>query len=666
MNVWEQWQDITDMDSGIIPDNPIAFVFFGEDAGEKYNQVYHFWGDTDYVIYIQVLKNQEDRIENDKVVVLETESDGAPRFNSDYSYSLDVAIRRTKRHNYMNRADVDVVVLSDEQNDISIEKVCRGIYESLITAYFNHVFFEIYFWLLENFSNQVMRNGKSQEFLDQMKRLEEIEWVRFIFLISEMMNTEKIVRNKNQFVRIAIDSSILGNCSRMRLDWKGLSIYVQLSERTTVTDSKLLTIGRLPLGISQAAKKNIFCRCLLEKISGLQMQKADIKNIQYMDRKVIKERINEELADLQKGMTSVGCHENIIFANAGTERMEDILYRCFRNNHIEYMRINSPAYKEACEIKTQNYCNIQLENWLSENVCRYTSNIFDITEIDKFISGAYCEIEKAVAGARDNLRKQNELFYEWKQKRRLNASRSIRKKYRQNFQIYVLEQWGARYTAQLESEIYLESLRSMQYYLNVWRSKMYARRQTFFQYLNRLRYQYDVLLLDSSKPEKLELKAYEMELYKYLESRPAFIENCYRSLSRQICERQETDLVITDLLAKFLNDVRMEMPEKSGAADLCMENTGNQRELYSELYKEITSEKLFHVRGSICNIQPYICLMGKSNDGFIQYISGCSVEEKIVYDVECYEYPVVVYYQHIDKIEELFMHSLYDHGGGTA
>ena len=55
--------------------------------------------------------------------------------------------------------------------------------------------------------------------------------------------------------------------------------------------------------------------------------------------------------------------------------------------------------------------------------------------------------------------------------------------------------------------------------------------------------------------------------------------------------------------------------------------------------------------------------MGSREGAFIQYGLKNNEEEKIIYDVECCRFPVVMYYQHIDRVEELFLHSFYSPGG---
>ena len=658
-----QERDITDMNGGIIPDNPIAFVFAGEDAAEKYRQVYRFWGDADYIIYIQILGEGEERIEDEQAVIVETDTDGALQNGDEYFECLDKVIRRTKRHCYVNHADIDVIVLAEEQTSAQMAVICREMYHSFFTAYFNHVFFEIYFWIVENFSDRKLEADRKRKFFEQVACLEEIEWVRFIFLISEVMNTERLVKDKSIYTRIAVDSAILGNCSGNRMGRKGISIYSDLLERTAVTDSKLLTIGRVSLEISHAVRKIIFCMCLLEKISEVRVEKTDIKNMQYTDRGIIERRISAELAELQKGLPSVSCHENISFDQMGLKRMEDILYKCFYNNHTEYMRINSPVYKKECEAAVQNYCNTQLEGWLNENICRFTKNVFDDKEIDSFVGAVRQKYKEKVTDAQTALKRQREAFYGWTQQKSMKASRRIRKEYRDHFQMYLLSEWGRYYISQLNCEMVLESIKTMQYYLINWKDKMYAKRQTYFQYLKMLRHQYDIVFSDSCKPEQMELERYRKSLYRTLERNPAFVENCYKSLSRRICESQETSRVIEEALAQFMDDMRMVRENDGERAGSQEEGSNEQKSFYSELYKEIVSEKLFHTRGSICNIQPYICIMGSREGAFIQYGLKNNEEEKIIYDVECCRFPVVMYYQHIDRVEELFLHSFYSPGG---
>lgn len=641
----------------MFPDNPLIFVFIGENVLRKCEKVEKYYGHSDSLIFIQIYKNLGDKVQKDNVIGINLNCEGKLELGYQHLIYLEQAVRKTKRHKYVKRGDADVCVIVDRpEEDTDFMQICSQLYDILKDAYFSHVFFDIYYLMSEEFLKMSHNNKLNYLFFKQVEQLEKDEWVRFIFLLSEMTNEEVLAFTHEELFEMVLDSIIMGNCERLHFDNGSRSIYENLSETALDHSSKLVTLGRMPLYLEDEKIKKVLMHGLIEELSQCWSHTRKIVESFPLGLDILSIKIKTCVKSLKEGINAVGYYESVSAESVGEFTYGEILGRCFQNNHLEYIRINRFQCQKECEDITKDFCCNQFNVFLKDNLQQCVWNIFDAEFVDLFIKAADKEIKEYLENNLKELSAAKEKLVLWKQCKADPGIHRKRNQYCGNYQMVVLNEWSNIYSEMLSYEILQNCLLDVCYYLNEWRDKLYSICQEMNNYWEKATGEMHILFQDSNRTGKIILRAVQKNLKDYLDSNKDIVGNCYRDIYNSAFEENNNNFVLWQIIQKYVDRILIQNWQEIRNWGTKSDQDFYPVDFYQELYAEVLNSKVMQMRGSVYNMEPFICFIGPVENDFIRYLAG---QENMVYAAKGYDSPAALYYQYIQKISDLFVYALY-------
>lgn len=643
----------------IFPDNPLIFVFIGHNVLRKCEKVEKYYGHSDSHIFIQIYKNFGDKVQNDNVIGINLNNEGKLELGYQHLIYLEQAVRKTKRHKYVNRGDADVCVIIDNpEEDTDFMQICSQLYDTFKDAYFSHVFLDIYYLMSEEFLKMSHNNKLNYLFLKQVEQLEKNEWIRFIFLLSEMTNEEILAYTHEELFEMALDSIIMGNCERLHYVNGSRRIYENLSETALDHNSKLVTLGRMPLYLEDDKVKKVLLHGLIEELSQCWAHTRKIAESFPLGLNVLCMKIQTCVSKLKEGITAVGYYESVSAQDAARFTYGEILGRCFQNNHLEYIRINRFLCQKECENITTDFCHNQFDVFLKDNLQQCVWNIFDTEFADLFIMAADKEIKKYLENILKELSAAKEKLVFWKQRKADFGTYRKKDQYCGNYQMAVLIEWSTIYSEVLSYEMLQNCLSDVRYYLNEWRDKIYSVCREMNNYREKITGEMNILFQDSNRTGRIILRAVQKNLKYYLGSNKDTVRNCYCDIYNSAFEENNTNFILYQIIQKCVDRMLVQNRKEIRNWGTKSDQDSHTAEFYRELYAEVLNSKVMQMRGSVYNMEPFICFVGPAENEFIRYLE--SYEGNMVYAAKGYDSPAALYYQHIHKINDLFVYALYD------
>ena len=221
-------------------ENPVLFLLFSSQAKAEFSMLLNRMGNLDRCIVMQAYDSVKAQIDDGRVVGIEL---GGPGPGAPYRRQLAAAVRRTKLHKYCRGKDITVCAILEGSDDYSRERaVCERVYNDLKSAYRNHVYVDFYVMAKEPF---VPGGGlELQALIDGLKPLAGEDWARYIFLVSDITNEERLVEKYSERFETVLDSIVLTNC-RSSSGAGSAYIHERLLEESEELGSKLLALGRV-------------------------------------------------------------------------------------------------------------------------------------------------------------------------------------------------------------------------------------------------------------------------------------------------------------------------------------------------------------------------------------------------------------------------------------
>lgn len=619
---------------GHLLDNPVLFLLFSNQAKAEFSMLLKHFGKLDRYMVIQVYSDAASRISDAKIIGIERTS---PDFDALYRQQLSAAIRQTKMHKYLRSKDITVCAILESNDDYSRESIiCEQIYNDLKSAYHNHVYFDFYVMVRGEFIP-----GVSLELSTHMNKLKEVEekgWTRYIFLLFDITNEERLIAQYLERFQAVLDSIVLTNC-RSSTGMSSTLINELLLEESAALESKFLSLGRIKMSFSETMVKSVIRYEMLECVQRMSSQ-SQIK-LQPLNLDGLRYDIMASVKRIYPGIMQIGSYQCAERCPAAYYTNHEIISHYFKSNADYYMQFYHEKFEKEFRQYMTFYCQHEIKTWLMDALFQSSVSIFhrDFSEI--ISQRAINEIRIHCENVRQTYNDNEEKFAQWKNAKR-EAKRWVRWPLKRfQYEHYkVLEEWIMFRGKALAGIIFERCSEDIMYYIRKWAYRMEECRKLFSLCRLNARERLEKLLGDCCDAERHLIQVYQQKITRELKSMDAdiqYIRSVFNSFQEESVDVEYMDRSIGRcvdwLYTQRLKNIKLYCEPDSSVFDEVLTNLKDHVCLFS--------------RTQIPNIVPYIFLMGCPEDPFLSYVCQQNDAQYIVYETEYAQYPVAFYYQHI-------------------
>lgn len=615
-------------------ENPVLFLLFSSQAKAEFSMLLNRMGDLDRCIIMEVYSGAAAQIDDGRVVDIEL---GGPNSGSPYQRQLAAAIHRTKQHKYCRGKDITVCAILDGSDDYSREHaICQRVYDDLKNAYRNHVYFDFYVM-----TNEPLIPGTAPgipALINSLKPIAEEDWTRYIFLVSDITNEERLVEQYSERFETVLDSIVLINC---RSSSGGSSAYIheRLLEESAELGSKVLALGRVRMTLDEAAAKRIIRHEMLERVQGLPNQLGAMAGRLNLDG--LGFDILQDVKSTYPGILKVGLYEDSVKGTTAKYTNQETVFHYFQSGPDTYMRFQQEQLEEKFKKYMERYCQHEMKTWLMDALFQLGGGIVQKDCCRAVFQKVAREIQKYRELAQKAGEENEREYARWKNIR-VKANRWVRwiLRDRRHEQYRVLREWAEFRGRRVAEAIFEQCLQDLEHYTKNWVCRMEGRCELLSLLCRSAQEDWEELAEDCCEAERHLIQGYREEAARELANMAAEIRHICSVLNDLL--REDVDVEYIDrsigqcvdwLYVRRLKDIRPYYGPGNGA--------------FGEMLANFKDHICLLTRTQVPNVAPYVFLMGHPGDAFLEYVRGQKDAQYIVYDTEYTGCPVVFYYQHL-------------------
>lgn len=639
-------------DREFVMNNPLILIWVGKCTDSQYMTIRQYWGKTVGIAFIQILSKDSEGIENSDVIKVFMKESGELEWNEQNRERLKSAIKKSKKQKFVNRGDANICFLLDDfATGVNMKGWCEQLKEQLEQAYFNWINIDFYYLMREGVLKNSQINKSNSEFLNYTKVLQKEEWIRFIFLLSEINSEELLEDNNKTILNMVMDSIMAGNCSGYKSECSTHDIFSLLQENVQARVSKLITLGRVDLEQKEEFIKTVIGYEFVKDLFSLGAnRKCDFQFEEFNLQVLLCELFNKIYVS-DEAISRIAYY-NRSYVDLEKEMKNDILKDIFGNNHLFFWQNQEKKLIKKGEKIVSEFCNNNLHLWISERTHYVGCPLLTEEYIEEIIEKICEYIDKNIEKFKKELDEKQKKFMHWRVERCVNVDKK-------EWEIYflILKKWFKYQTDILYYRIVLESLNSIKRYFFEWRDKAFEKSKMLMTYQKKMIHKWEMEINNSNKIMYSIKNGYSQNMEQYLVEEGQFYKNFYEELCFFMSSEDVNEFLLQELVDKHILQIyesKMKRTRFYTDWEKIGQRTKNVKEFYHELYDELIQNNVLQIRGCVNNISSYSCFLGDKSNDFINYIEEYEENTSTVYNVEYYKYPVVMYYQNIDSIEQLF------------
>lgn len=627
---------------GTFLENPVLFLLFSDRAAEESKTLYQYFDGMDRCIIARPFPgNTVQPVAEGTVGIELIEENGKllPRFSQAYIQSMERAVRRTKQHKYRNQNNIAVcAVLDSENHEVAVGEVCRRIFQDLENAYFNHIFFDLYFMISEEFTPSGPLREQNLRIIEDLETISQEDWVRYIFLVSDVTNEELALANAAEQFRAVLHSVVLTNC-RSSTGAGSALVNERLMMEAQDLESKFLSLGRIELALEHDLVQAMLQYEMLEGVFRMPTSRRETADIP-LAVSALRSDIRRMVRPLSDTIEKIAVYRHVTSQEAVEHTNQELLSACFHNGPEAFMLENEERLHEECGQWMKRVYRVQITAWLDHILQKAGPDICDID----CCRAAYHEACREIQALREKNERDREDherdFSEWKDKR-VRVSRWRTWFPGEHWQFRILEEWTA-YRAQEQACVLFERcLRDIESYAVDWLKE----KESLCGALARFRLDAAAALEakqnDCSDTKRCLAEFYQQELKACVGDRILlqFRRDLNGFLERQADSRALMSCIQTHTARLYANWMAEGGRYNGSAAEQC--------EIWEVLYTSVLKRAVLYMRGQTFNVDPYICIQGRREDPLVAYIRGQGSAHSLVFETELEEVPLAFYYQNI-------------------
>lgn len=615
-------------------ENPVLFLLFSSQAKAEFSMLLSRMGDLDRCIVMEAYGGTAAQIDDGRIVAIEL---GGSDPGSLYQQQLTDAVRRTKQHKYCRGKDITVCAILEGSDDYSRERaVCQRVYDDLKNAYRNHVYFDFYVMA----SEPLIPSASSgiPALINVLKPIAGEDWTRYIFLVSDITNEERLVEQYAERFETVLDSIVLTNC-RSSSGNSNAYIHERLLEESAELGSKVLALGRVRMALDEVAAKRIIRHEMLERVQCLPVQPGTAAGRLNLDG--LRFDILQDVKSTYPGILKAGLYEGSMKGTVAQYTNQETVFHYFQSGADTYMQFQQERLEEKFKKCMERYCRHEIKMWLMDALFEPGGGIVQKDCCRAVFQKAAGEIQEYRELAQE-AGKENEWEYaQWKNIR-VKANRWARWILRNRWyeQYRILKEWAEFRGRRLAEAVFEQCLQDIEYYAKNWVYRMEGRCELFTLLCRGAREDLEELAEDCCEAERHLIQRYREEAARELANMEAEIRHICSVLNSLLWEDIDAEYMdrsigrcVDWLYARRLKDIRPCCGPDNGA--------------FVEMLANFKDHICLLTRTQVPNVTPYVFLMGHPGDAFLDYVRGQKDAQCIVYDTEYMGCPAAFYYQHL-------------------
>lgn len=646
---------------GIYPQlaNPIFVVLSGAEISRKHQLMKHFFDElhSEYTA-AQLYRDTAQPAQRSGLIPIPVTS--ASTLQPVFFSELDAAIRRSKRHRYPNNNDLTVCLFFDSTtSDMLVTKVCRELYSLLSHAYYNHVFFDIYFLLLEDFVPCAGRIAQNSNAARQLSELHKQEWVRYIFLLSDVTNTGQLILDSDKLFQTVLTAVLLTN-SHSRGETMGQLQDILIRE---AEGGKFFCLGQTALCPSVREIQQMVQAELLVQLSAQVQTNEDFPKKQSCLVSLFDD-IRSDILKESGEIEHIGCYAYTVSAAASVVTNSDCLDTFFHENPELYMEEVEKRCRQHFEEQTVHYWR-QVKVWLDDMLCQYNASIcvpqceqFVVAVADDCLNQLQQQLQARSNDARDR-------FVAWKNKAALMRRRSWRRA-PERAAYRLLDQWRVQKADELTYQIMDRCISDIRTRIKCWQEDIIRKCSLFSELRRSTDHKWDTLLRDSTASVRLLLQYRRNALSAYLQQYSWRVGAC-RSQLDALLGKEAGAAEIANLISIHTEQLlregaRSTLPWVDFQLFSGPDNT--QTEVaYEKLYHALKTDIPLNTRRDISNAAVYLCFLGRTQYSFVNYVQKQDDFPCVLHFEEYFIPPEVFCFQHLSSSSAFFWKEHINQGG---
>lgn len=633
--------------------NPIMVVLSGRKVGQKLKLLERIFGSINGYMVAQLYENFADLVEDSNLIPIPVNFEEHGVFLT----AMDAAIRKNKVHKYPNNNDLTVCLFIDSASIIPLQDICEQLLKLLNGAYYNRVFFDIYYLLWEDFVPDTAGKAWSANAGKQVLTLGAQEWVRYVFLASDVNSKGQLIADEAKLFRMVLTTMFLTNCSTDRGDMTGLQdLLMRVTE-----NGKFFALGQAALYQSTQQIDQVIRTELLEQLSASTHCDKDLPK-QMTCLATLYSDIFDEIWGESCQIEHIGCYTYAMPTDTLTNG--DCLDVLFHENPALYMKEVKVRCQRRLMERIPQYWQ-RVKAWLNDllyqcraSICAPECGTLAAAVADTALDHLQQQFQKEAAGASNR-------FLTWKNQmveKPLNKWWSARER----FAYRLLDQWRRQKVEELVYEFLDEYIYDIRTRVKLWKEEITRTCVLFAELQHDAQRKWTALLRDSSPTEQLLLQYRKKVMSAYLQREPQCVEACCRQLNA-LLGRQPEMAEIAGVIYRHTEQLRWEGEQSAqpwanprlpdGMSDPEVEA------LYNALYSVLKVDVPLNTRRHIPNASTYICFFGGAQNHFIGYVRKQNEfqyiphfeDDSIALEVFCF--------QHLSTGSDFFWKEHMDKGG---
>ncbi|MBQ7371184.1 MAG: hypothetical protein IJW67_04775, partial [Blautia sp.] len=564
------------------------------------------------------------------------------------------AMRRVKCHKYRRHGDAVISLIIDNcAKDIDLQMLCCLLWSFFQNAFLGRVFLDVFYMMRETFLHDRISDYEMQKRIDL---LQKNDWVRFVFLISDVRNDELLVEQDELLFSMIWDSITLVNSSFRFTNHHPRSLTDEFWTVSEGSGSKLFTLGKETTELGQRERMTLLKYVLMKKIR--RMKKLSSEELIYpkLDFEMLSVELKSILSDFPNALSSVEANESLLAKAALQYTNGEILTRFYYDNTEKVVLQKRKEYQEEWEHAVERFCQAYLKEYLNESLLQLSNNIIASVyyhRVAEMAEKEIVEIKKIYFHELLRARNDNE---QWKQKVCRHARFRERGFYGNNFQIIILKEWGMHLSNEWYFEMMCSCFSKIQIYINTWEKRLACKCNTIKEYEKKLWIERNIVMQDIGMAKSLLMEKYLNVAETIIEEKNEYNTNCYQELCGFILEDAEENWKVDKMIEEITERLFVDISYSLSRNPYLLKQDVPDRNFMEKLMQNLLDNPVFQMRGGIFNQEPFICFMGSGNNLFMNFLK--SKNRNLLFYSEQYQAPVILYYQHIKKIGEVFSYAL--------
>lgn len=515
---------------------------------------------------------------------------------------LDRAVRRTKERKHFNNNDLTVCLFLDSKSVSSSDIIdkCKELYLLLKNAYYNNIYFDVYYLIINDFV--VIDSGRKTA-NEKVLALSKNEWVRNIYLLGDVDSDGRLITNRNELFIPMLNSVLLTNCI---IDNENVNRLQDILSRES-EESKFFCIGSVSFypfdhQIQQLVRTELLDQLFNDEvISDTSFEMPGFIKSLYND---ILDRLNENKIHISR---------SAVAPKLGMSNI-DYLDLFLSDELIKEINETEIEVRKEFHGKIDSYWN-KLKKQINDFLNQVNISFWSPQYVEYIVKTVISYVNQLRLVLYNDYVKNLKRYKEWNEEK-IN----IRKpKYNMKLAEELFEKWCYFQNEKKAYIIFDDCVKTILDLLKKWQKKVSDNCETFYKIKYESDFKWMILLKNCTNTQKPFLKYIRCFFSEYLSKNPYKVNAC-RQMLNGYYDLEFDSNTIENTIEYFITQFEWEIKHFITPNPEIVIPDSEIKKMNKKLYQTIEKKIFINLQRYIQDTEPYICYYGNLYNRFIEYI----------------------------------------------